>query len=509
MDTPLQFLRDLLPFSRAPEQDKGVGELRQWLEEVAGKAPAEAMRALSAQIVPAIGQLANLHMRSRLLEEARQEAERILPDIERLIDEAVLPLANETATLALAADNLLKGLATAYAAVAGSIPAQRVDPGFGRLQEGAIRRAMQFIFQRQQLAYRAYAAPSASSWLMLHDLYRLAREQKLNTRNGSEPPIEYLYAGALLLAYVDPNKFPRSDLGHIRGCTEQLAPLALIGEATPEIRNSRSSAGQFLVNVSEGSPGRPLLRTPAGTPLAGNLVADFRPAVAVLDRHLRRTPGEVLELTLNAPETILRTLRTAIGGQAARRFSRTRFKPRADLVTGLDQVMEFLKGRALSRRYNDPHHDPRKWPLAISEWALIDESPEGFGLRYVKGDRYRVEAGDIVGLQPRENSKFHICIVRRIASHQGRLELGIQELSPQGLVIELPAGDDGKSCEVLLLPQMPGFGRAAGILAPAGRLRLGHRINFRDPSHTVRLRVDKLVEGNDHLDFFTLERLAG
>ena len=509
METPLQFLRDLFPFSRPPALDKAAAEVREWLDSTADQPELQVMRTLATQIIPSIALQANLHMRSRLLDEARSEAERVLPMVEKLVDAAVLPLSLETSTLALAADNLLKTLAVAYAGIAQSIQTQKLNDGLGHLLGNAIRRAIQLIFRRQQLAYRAYATPSASSWQMLHDLYRLARSLRLNNRNGSEPPIEYLYAGTLLLAYVDPNKFPRGDLAQISACTSQLAPLALIADATPEVRNSRSAAGQFLVHTGEGSPGRPLLRTPIGTPLQGCLVVDFRPAVAVLDRHLRRTGGETLELTLPAPETILRTLRTAIGGQAARRFSRTRFKPRADLVTGLDQVVEFIKGRALSRRFNDPHHDDQKWPLAISEWALVDESPEGFGLRFLRGDKYRVEAGDIVGLQPRENSKFHICIVRRIASQQGRLELGIQELAPQGIVIDLPPGNGGRPCQALLLPHMPGFGKTAGILAPPGYLRLGHRINFRDPDRSVRFRVDGLIEANERLDFFSLERLPG
>lgn len=486
-----------------------MAELRALLDGVGSQPPLEAMGTLSSRIIPAIGQQNNLHMRCKLLDEARDEGLRVLPSTEQMVDDAVLPLSQEAAALALAADNLLKAFAVAYANIAESIHIQHLDEGLSHLMATAIRRAMEFIFERQQLAYRAYAAPSASSWLMLHELYRLARTQRISTRNGTAPSIESLYAGALLLAYVDPNKFARSDLQPIRDCTEQLAPLALINDASLEVRNTRSSAGQFLVNTGEGSPGRPLLRIPAGTPLQGNLVVDFRPAVAVLDHHLRNPTELSDKLTLDAPETILRTMRTAIGGQAARRFSRTRFKPRADLVTGLDQVMEFIKGRALSRRHNDPHHDPQKWPLAISEWALLDESPDGFGLRYVKGDRFRLEAGDVVGLQPRENSRFHICIVRRVASHRGRLELGLQELAPHGLVIELPGSGGKPHCEVLLLPHLPGLGMTAGILAAPGHLRAGHRINFRDATHVVRFKVGALVESNDHMEFFALERLAG
>lgn len=509
MEASLQFLRELFPFSRPPSREKAVGEVRALLESARALPVIDAIGALTTRVIPAIASQSNLHMRCKLLDEARDEGLRVLPVCEGLIDDAILPLSQEAATLALGADNLLKAFAVAYATIADSIHTQRLDEGLSHLMVTTIRRAMEFIAERQVLAYRAYASPSASSWLMLHDLYRLARTQKLSSHNGSLPSIENLYASALLLAFVDPNKFARSDLTSIKDCTEQLAPLAIFSDATFEARNSRSSVGQLLVTLSEGSPGRPLLRTPAGTTLQGNLIVDYRPAVAVLDHHLRNPAEQSDKLVLAAPETILRTMRTAIGGQAARRFNRTRFKPRADLVTGLDQVMEFIKGRALSRRQSDPHHDHQKWPLAISEWALLDESPDGFGLRYVKGDRYRLEAGDVVGLQPRENSKFHICLVRRVASQRGRLELGIQELAPHGLVIELPLGPGKGHGEVLLLPQLPGQANTAGILAQPGHLRPGQRINFRDATRVVRFSVATMLESNDHMEFFALERLAG
>lgn len=510
METPLQFLRDLFPFSRPPASATGVAEVREWLDSTADEPSMQAIRTLASQIVPGIGRQGSLHMRFKLLEEAMIEVERALPPVERQVEDAILPLPMAVATAALTADNLLKVVAIAYSGIAHSIQQQKLNAGLTHLLESSIRRAIQAISRRQRLAYRAYASPSAASWQMLHDLYRIARHQGINSRNGGEPPVDHLYAGALLLAFVAPNKFPRGTLDQIRACAERLAPLAIVAEATPENCATKSAIGQFVVPADEGSPGRPLVRASATATLLGSLVIDYRPALAVLDRQLRRHPEEPQTLPLDAPETVLRALRVAIGGHAARRFARTRFKPRADLIAGIDQVIEFLNGRALNRRVSDgPRPAPRR-PLEISEWALLDESPEGFGIRFVKGERIRIQAGEIVGLQPRENSQLHLCLVRRIATTpQQRLELGLQELAPLGLAIDLPGGDPGQPRQAILLPHLPGHGNCAGVLARPGDLKSNQRINFRDPERSVRFRVGELLEANPQLELFALTRIAG
>ena len=88
-----------------------------------------------------------------------------------------------------------------------------------------------------------------------------------------------------------------------------------------------------------------------------------------------------------------------VGSTATRRFSRMRFKPRADLVIGMLDVTLFLSSAAYRRRRDDGSKRGPGAP-AISEWALVDESPDGFGVRYIRGDIAAVEVGDVVALRP-------------------------------------------------------------------------------------------------------------
>ncbi len=510
METALQFLRDMLPFRRSAGDDSAAAEIREALDAIGAFPAQQAVAALAGEIIPGIARHGNLHMRFKLLEEVRTGGEPALADIESRIERSPLPLASPATAQALSADNLLKALAAAYSGIALGIEKRKLDGGLARLQEAAVRRACQTVCRRQHLAYRAYALPSATSWQMLHKLYRLARGRGLSRANGSEAPVEYLYCGALLLAAIDPTKYPRGTLGALHAAVEALTPLAQIGEADADFHIPRSPAGQFVVRGDDGTAGHPLLRTQHSASLTGCLIVDFRPVLAMLDRHLRKLPDEAPTVPLAIPESFLQNMRSALGRHAARRYSRTRFTPRADLVTGIDGVIDFLNGRALSRRSTDAGGGERHWPVALSEWSLVDESPEGFGVRYLKGEKSRIEAGEVVALQPRENSRLHICLVRRIASTEHhRLELGLQELSGSGVVVDLPHPAREFVEQAVLIPRLPGYASVAGILARPGCLKSGQSVTLRDAERSIQYAVGAPLERHPRIELFALEPLPG
>ncbi len=119
MKSALRLFRDLLSF-QPPAERKAV-EVRELLDTVAGLSSYEVVTELTARVIPAIVKQQNLHMRFKLLEDARQEAEKALPVLERHIDYAELPLPLAATTSALAADNLMKALACGYFDIAKAI----------------------------------------------------------------------------------------------------------------------------------------------------------------------------------------------------------------------------------------------------------------------------------------------------------------------------------------------------------------------------------------------------
>lgn len=230
MDSPLQLFRELLPFGPSSAEQKSVAAVRGLLDTLVGLSPQETVAKLATTVLPTVGRQPNLHMRFKLLEDIRHETEQALPTLEQEISQAVLPLPLVTTTAALHVDNLLKGLSIAYSGIARGINKGQLESGMSPLFHRSVQRAMAMVARRQLLAYRAYAAPSASSWQTLHDLYLLVRGPISMPLNGETAPIEHEYLGALLFAYLEPSKLPRSELEMINICSRQLAAYASIGD---------------------------------------------------------------------------------------------------------------------------------------------------------------------------------------------------------------------------------------------------------------------------------------
>lgn len=506
MESPLQLLRELFPFGQASAEQKSAAAVRGLLDTVTGLSPQETIAKLAGSVLPSINGQPNLHMRFKLLEDVRLEAEEALPVLEKLIGQSVLPLPLKAATSALQADNLLKGLAIAYTSIARSINTGHLNEGLSHLMHRSAQRAMAMIARRQLLAYRAYAAPSASSWLALHELYQMVRGQRSKPLNGETAPIEHEYLGALLFAYLEPTKLPRAEFEIINTCTRQLAAYAVVGEVTPETGSGKATDSYFLVRADEGSPGYPMMRLPSGTSIFGSLLIDCTQVIAALDRNITRRPGKVIDPDLEASPALLQTLRVAIGGKSARRFSRTRFRPRGDLVSGFGAVLSFLDGNTFSRRAVDAssRYDGRDY--TASEWAMIDESPDGFRLRFIKGEKRNLGAGDLVALQPRESSKIHVCLVRRISSSQIRLEVGLQLMSPQVSVVDIVA-EETPDQRAVFLHNLPAYGKFSGLISAPGAYRTGQKIMIKFPGRSLHRQIGTCMEANEGLEFFALDLL--
>ena len=506
MESPLQLLRELFPFGQASAEQKSAAAVRGLLDTVTGLSPQETIAKLAGTVLPSINGQPNLHMRFKLLEDVRLEAEEALPVLEKLIGQSVLPLPLKAATCALQADNLLKGLAIAYTGIARGINNGHFNESLSHLLHRSAQRAMAMIARRQLLAYRAYAAPSASSWLALHELYKMVRGPRSKPLNGETAPIEHEYLGALLFAYLEPTKLPRAELDIINTCTRQLAAYALIGEVTPETGSGKTADACFLVRTDEGSPGYPMIRLPSGTSIFGSLLIDCTQVITAIDRNITRRPGKAINPDLDATPALLQMLRVAIGGKSARRFSRTRFRPRGDLVSGFGAVLSFLDGNTFSRRSVDAssRYDGRDY--TSSEWAMIDESPDGFLLRFIKGEKRNLGAGDLVARQPRESSKIHVCLVRRISSSQIRLEVGLQLMSPQVSVVDIVAEETPDQRDVFL-HNLPAYGKFSGLITAPGAYRTGQKVMVKLPGRSLHRQIGTCMEANEGLEFFALDRL--
>jgi hypothetical protein len=502
MKPTLKLFRNLLPFSELPAERRAA-EVRELLDTVSGLSAHEVASKLTEHVIPAIAELKNFHMQFKLLEEAFQEAKSALPVLERHIELSSLPLPLAATTSALTADNLLKALAVRYFKLARTIFQGSHQESLIRIFHRATHRAMMLLARRQQLAYRSYAKPSESTWLMLHELCQMARTLHAHLRKEEIAPIEHQYLSALLFAYLEPSKLPRGELVEAIFCTRQLAMHAVIAEAAPDAGNRKAAAACFLVRPNQAGPGIPLLRFPPGTPLVDGIIIDCSGVLAELDRSLNRRPEDDGKPDPEIPPGLLQALRQAIGGKAVRRFNRKAFKPHADLVGGIAHAIPFIEVDAHSRRAIDlaARHGARGFQS--SEWALVDQSPDGFLVRFMQGEIWELGVGNVVALQARESSGVHVCLVRRIATtSQGTLELGLQTLSRQVSVVNLPC--NGEIRRGIYLHRLPGYGNRPGIIARPGDLASGHKVSLDALGDTRLWQIGRRLEASEGLEFFAL-----
>ncbi|NJD25437.1 MAG: hypothetical protein FIB06_08515 [Betaproteobacteria bacterium] len=481
--------------------------MREQLDSTAGLSPYETAMELTGHILPAIGRKPRPDERFKLLEDARAQADKALPVLERHVDFSNLPLPLPASTSALAADNLLKGLANGYHRVARDL----IDGGRSaeqrRLALRAIRRGIILIARRQHLAYRTYSKPSSSAWLLMHELYQMARQLQDHAPREEVARIERYYLGALLCAYLDPGKLPRNNLPAAVACTGRLAQYARITELMPDLNTQGSGSACFLVDPEKGEPGNPVFRMPKGTPVFDGFIVDCNGVLDALARSQSIDPGVPPELPLDYPQEILHALHVAIGGKSTRRFHRKRFRPRADLVGGISDVIAFIDINAHTRRAADVAQMQRAANLRTSEWSLLDQSPDGFLVRFLQGDKWLTGVGNIVALHPRESSRLHVCVVRRISTDdKGRLELGLQALSPQVSVVELPA--QGEIRRGIYMHRLPAFGNRPGLIARPGHVASGLRLQLDVAGTATEVQVGRRIESSDGMEFYALIPLA-
>ena len=499
---PFKLFQGLMPFSQPPSE-RQAAIVREQLDTVAGMSSHEMVAELTAKIVPAIFKQDDLQIRFKLLDEARDEAEKALPVLERHIDYSSLPLSLSATSSALAADNLLKALARGYGDIAHTISGSLRREGQGRLFQRAIHRAMAQLKRRQLLAYRSYAKPSPSTWTMLHDLYQLARSSRARLPEKDFASLEKQYISALLLAYLEPGNMPRPELSAAVFCAQRLALHATIRVATPDFNSLQEPAPLFLVRPAEGNAGVALFRLPKGTPVFDGLVVDCTAVMDLLDKELHRNPEDPQDGGLDIPQSILHTIQLSLGGRSTRRFQRKRFKPRANLVTGIAEVIPFLEGDARTRRKGEGNQRINPDIFSPSEWALVDQSPDGFLARFIQGRKWQVNIGNVVALQPKEESHVFVCLVRRIWSNaEGRLDIGLQTLSPEVSVVDLPI--HGEMRRALYLHNLPAYGGRPGILAQPGDLESGLNIRVVFGDTARRLQIGRKVESSDSAEFFAL-----
>lgn len=503
MDSPLRQLREWLCADRGAAAPANVG-LRRRFDGLATATPLALAAALGERLPGLIGEQQSLAARLSLLEAALREVQQLLPALEADVERCLLPLQGDHFQAALTADNLLKLLAAGYDSLLAKAEPAKLDGETARLVNLALLRATQAHGRRHLLAARARLAPSESSWRKLHRFHLLAMSHGLAEREVAGSSVAGAYVAALMLAWAGPGRFARHDLDGLRDETERLSRLARIVHAGTPAAPARNAA-LLLVEPASGRPGRPLLRPQrerfGGDALivdASAIVAQLHDEIAVARRAVSRSGAAE-----DAPLRIRQTLLAALRGPPTRRFGRSSFHRRVTIVCGAEDLCRFLGGPAFRRRRGEA----AAWQpaIAVSQWSLVEESPDGFGVRFLTGDAPPIAVGELLGLRLQDRSPVHVCLVRRVSDGgPAGCELGLQELAPEAVAVELPGHGAGTPRCAILMPSLPAF-LTPGIAAAPGHLHAGMQISFQPGERPIRLRVSSCVETTGHCHIHLLD----
>ncbi len=501
-----------------------IARLQQRLEKLSLADAVAAARSL-AELTRKIRRAeVDIRTRLKLLELVRERSDALLPQIEKRLHQVTLPLGAPLQAEVSGATRLLKELGLAYCDVVTCAGGKWWAGSFESTLKTAVMSGMQILARRHTLAYRVYAKGSRTAWLELHRLYRAAREHGFSASvlTAAGDSAERVYIRALLLAFAEPAKFAPEDLERVGFYVQRQEKLAVLRDPLRQEHAAEFGTASFLIRPTVASPGRPLLKGPEEPFKAGDLILQCSALVDKLDSQLEALERRTAPAKLGLPKiaelpqyiALLRSLRRLWSAPPKRRYSRTHFHPRADVVVGLMEVWKFVAGAALRRRAEDDTGGAELAANEVSDWTVTNESPEGFSLSYlsihVGSEASAIQVGEIVGLRPRDSALVHLCVVRRaLCTKPSSIEVGIQIIATHVLpaIITLPATRTHaaqRSVRVILIPKMPRQKNVAALVAPPDCLTIGTEFTLPYRGRSLLMRVTERREQTGSCEVFSL-----
>ena len=189
------------------------------------------------------------------------------------------------------------------------------------------------------------------------------------------------------------------------------------------------------------------------------------------------------EARLPAYIEVLKRAQVRWGAPTKRRFSRHHKSQRVEVCTNAGMLWQMLQDRGDSAE-------------AISDWMVLNESPEGYAMMHVSGPISGLVTGSALGLRPDANKPWSICIVRWARSDNSEhVEIGLELIAPRAEAVHVAAHDSPSGeapAAALLLPPLPRLKRGETLLTTRGHFTPGRFSLIQDQP---RLRISECEPG--------------
>ncbi|MCL2830472.1 MAG: hypothetical protein FWD77_07020 [Betaproteobacteria bacterium] len=382
--------------------------------------------------------------------------------------------------------------------------------------EVALYRAVGALEDHLFISYLISARPGLGIWKQLHTAYALACKKFVHTGKpvGEEFSIRERYIRALLFSCSQPSSFASRELRLVKVFVDCFSVQAWLSDTFPESENAIT--GGFWIDPDADGPPFALARRPLPLGVSHLLYFSGDGAAAAVSRFLdgpgfnaEGAPAQD-EAAITAAvlagrgtllgEAVLRRLMEYWGAPDRHHFHRRYQNYRTSLCTGLEGVRRLINsGEASSDE--------------LSEWMVLNESPQGYTMMLVSGKPNRLRIGDVLALCAEGQSKWQVCAVRwAISENPEHLEIGVQVLALEaqaGLLAFSRKNQEPLSVPALILSQCLPLRPSETLLIAAGSmetaegkitLMLGkERLQLRD------LHIAQLLERTAHIELLEIE----
>ncbi|HKO88002.1 MAG TPA: hypothetical protein VJU83_05725 [Burkholderiales bacterium] len=479
------------------EEGPGAAETRAWLSTLSSADSMSAARALVDRLVSLNRAQLQMRLRLRLLDMFSEHAEKLLPDLQQRIEEALPPVRGSTRQNAYLIEKLYKELAVGYSIVVLRAPRTWLSPGFRRQMHAPLMQAMTYHARRLGLSEKLYAPAPRGVWQALHQLYRLAVEWKMAERSIGVKDVSALriYLEALLLSFAQPQQLGPGDFKRVQSYVKEHVHLAKFAYD----QDIADSSNLFLIDTRGDGPGAAYAKRKSAS--QGRLLLDTGKLIERIRTELRqlRSLNDAMprggQIESGRVE-LLQRLEESWRGEHLQRNPRVRFHPRAQLWSGLANIWRLMRETART-----PAHSSASM---AGEWLIVNESPRGFALTYMSGAAPQLSVGEIVALRGNGRSKLHVCVVRWIVSNgPEHLEVGLQQLAPLAIPAwyQAPEGERATTESVLYLPSIPGPQKSALLIAPTGRIDMARTVEILHAQGRLSLYATRVTETTSSAEF--------
>ncbi len=355
-----------------------------------------------------------------------------------------------------------------------------------------ILRIVEAIKNEALVNYLTYSAPSESLWSDLHKVYFHALQLSLENVTVKEhtsinnKTINLVYIQVLLMHLANPSRLDKPSIKKMAHYVASLAKYAdLRGMGVIE-----NATGVFLIELDSNKPAVPYLKNRNIPNVETDILLVTVEVARQIHQQLRyiqhnkkigndTLPTAALDVV---DEDLLIHLIKYFGTNNSRAFPRLEKKYSAELALGLEAACILFRSK---KRINDD---------VLTEWEIMNVSPDGYALRTSHLPALAVNVGDLITIIDTQNNIWSVGRIVWLICKEQHIETGIKLLAPTAISTFIQQTGRNEFNNALLLPDIKAFNKATSIVVNRGCLIENSTIEIKTLNKKSKLQIKQLME---------------